>query len=91
MLNEIRAYLSERGQAPLADIAIHLDAPPEAVRGMLSHWERKGRVARLTAPCRGGCSAAGCGGCAETGASEIYAWLGPNRTKEAPPSETAPQ
>ncbi len=36
----------------------HLDADPEAVRGMLEHWMRKGRVRRHLA-------GAACGGCSQ--------------------------
>ena len=70
ILNDIRRYLEQRGQASLGDIARHLDADPEAVRGMLEHWMRKGRVRRHLA-------GTACGGCSQCeGATlEIYEWL----------------
>jgi predicted ArsR family transcriptional regulator len=74
MLSEIRAYLSERHRASLAEIALRLKVSPEAARGMLDHWMRKGRVCRLAAFCNGGCSR-GCGSCAESAANEIYEWV----------------
>ena len=74
MLSEIRAYLLQRGRAPLSDIALYLKVPPEAARGMLDHWIRKGRVCRLAAFCSGGCSRS-CGGCGESAASEFYEWV----------------
>ncbi|MEW8552066.1 MAG: FeoC-like transcriptional regulator, partial [Candidatus Thiodiazotropha endolucinida] len=40
MLSTIRDYLSRRGQATLAEVALHVDAEPEAVRGMLQQWIR---------------------------------------------------
>jgi len=73
MLSEIRAYLSQRGRASLADIALHLHVSPDAARGMLELWERKGRVCRMAAACGGTC-AKGCGHCPESTANEIYAW-----------------
>ena len=70
ILTDIRRYLEHRGQASLEDIARHLDSDPEAVRGMLEHWMRKGRVRRHRA-------GAACGGCSqcEGSALEVYEWL----------------
>ena len=70
ILTDIRRYLEHRGQASLEDIARHLDADPEAVRGMMEHWMRKGRVRRHLA-------GAACGGCSqcEGSALEVYEWL----------------
>ena len=70
ILTDIRRYLEQRGKASLGDIARHLDADPEAVRGMLEHWMRKGRVLRHLA-------GAACGGCSqcEGSALEVYEWL----------------
>jgi len=44
ILAEIKRYLRQHGQAPLQDIALHCDAEPDAVRGMLEQWIRKGKV-----------------------------------------------
>ena len=71
MLSEIRDYLSERGRAPLSDIALRLGVPPDAARGMIELLVRKGRVCRL-ASCPA-CSR-GCGSCTEAAANEIYEW-----------------
>ena len=72
ILSDIKAYLAARGQATLADIARHFDADPDAVRGMLDHWIRKGRITkqRIEDVC-----GLHCGGC-EAAAVEIYVWLG---------------
>lgn len=35
ILAKIKRYLQQRGQVSLADIALHFDTPPDAVRGML--------------------------------------------------------
>lgn len=75
MLSEIRRYLTERGRAPLSDIALRLGVPPDAARAMLEQWMRKGRVCRAdAAACGGGC-AKGCGHCPQSAASEIYQWV----------------
>jgi hypothetical protein len=70
ILTDLRSYLERRGQASLGDIARHLDADPEAVRGMLEQWIRKGRVRRHLA-------GAACGGCSQCEGSglEVYEWL----------------
>lgn len=70
--SEVKRYLTERKVAPLSDIAIHFDMEPDAVRGLLGHWIRKGRVRLLQDP---GCKGGGCGGCGEHVASEVYEWL----------------
>jgi predicted ArsR family transcriptional regulator len=72
MLSAIKEYLAQRGQATLADIALHVDAEPDAVRGMLQQWVRKGRVERrkVEAAC-----ATSCNRC-DPAAMELYVWLG---------------
>jgi len=72
ILSDIRGYLEERGQASLADISLLFDVEPDAVRGMLAVWERKGKVRRekLNASC-----GSSCGQC-DPVATEVYVWLG---------------
>lgn len=71
-LSEVRNYLKTRRMAPLQDIALHFDMAPDAARGLLEHWIRKGRVQRhqdsgcMTGSC--------CGGCGDD-LKEIYEWL----------------
>jgi len=68
----VKHYLSERKLAPLSDIALHFDLDPDAIRGLLSHWIRKGKV-RLHQD--EGCQIDGCcGGCGEH-PKEVYEWL----------------
>ncbi len=71
ILSEMRDYLRDRGQATLEDIALHFDSDPEAVRGMLELWVRKGKVERstLTPDCGGSCKQCGMAGMA------VYRWL----------------
>ena len=72
ILSDIRNYLQQRRQASLSDIAMHFDTPPEAVKGMLETWTRKGRVKRhlATPSCGSSCSQ-----CAPA-TTEIYEWVG---------------
>jgi predicted ArsR family transcriptional regulator len=72
ILSQIRDYLVERGQATLAEIALHVDAEPQAVRGMLDQWVNKGRVERRKVEPACGTS---CNRC-EPAAMELYVWRG---------------
>jgi len=40
ILSEVRNYLAGRGQATLADIALHFDTEPAAMRGMHARHAR---------------------------------------------------
>jgi hypothetical protein len=73
ILSEIKRYLQDRKQATLGDLAVHFDSDPEAIRGVLLHWIRKGRVSKLesTAGCSRGCGSK----CCNDAAVEIYEWL----------------
>ena len=70
ILSDIKGYLQAHRQASLRDIALHFDANPEAVRGMLEHWIRKGRVEkqRVNAACQSVCTQC------DPGEAEIYIW-----------------
>ncbi len=70
ILSDLRTYLRERGQSSLQDIALHFDTDPDALRGMLDHWIRKGKVSRMT---NASCASGGCTQC-DPAAVEIYAW-----------------
>jgi predicted ArsR family transcriptional regulator len=70
ILTEIKHYLMQRNIATLRDIALHVDANPDAVRGMLDHWVRKGQVSRQLATASCGSSCTKC----DTDATEIYRW-----------------
>lgn len=71
ILADIRQYMRERRQATLTDIALHFHSSPEAVRGMLDYWVRKGLLSRqrMTASCNVSCTR-----CAEAD-TEIYSWI----------------
>lgn len=70
MLADLKRYLRERPLASLADIAVHLDVPPEVARALLERWISKGAVQRIG-------SEGACGGCdlCQPGARELYRWV----------------
>jgi hypothetical protein len=72
ILSDIKRYLMQRGQASLTDIALHFDTPPEAIRGMLEQWMRKGKVRRTMATASCGSSCSKC----DLATTEIYEWIG---------------
>lgn len=69
MLTTLKAFLSARRAATLSEIARHVGADPDAVRGMLEHWIRKGRVKRIA-----GARCSGCDSCAPADL-EFYEWI----------------
>lgn len=75
--SEVKRYLRTRGMAPLSDLVNRFDCDPEAMRGVLEFWERKGRVKQLETQgsCAAGCS--GCSGeaCAEPALGAVYQWV----------------
>ncbi len=70
ILSDIKQYLQQRGQATLADIALHLNADPDAVRGMLDIWIRKHKVYKRMATASCGDSCCQC----DSATTEIYVW-----------------
>jgi putative ferrous iron transport protein C len=80
ILSDIRRYLQQRGQASLADLALHFDADPDAIRGMLQVWMRKGMVQRQVATASCGSSCSKC----DAATTELYTWHG---SSTAPASE----
>lgn len=70
ILSDVREYLQQRGQATLGEMALHFDIEPDALRGMLDLWVRKGRVHKRLATAACGSS---CGQCRPE-ATEIYTW-----------------
>jgi len=70
ILSDIRSYLTEKGQATLADVALHFDITPDAARGMLDVWVRKGKVSHrmINASCGSSCNQC------NPAATEVYVW-----------------
>jgi hypothetical protein len=54
--SQVRAYLRERGQASLVDLAAHFDTDPQHLEAVLALWEQKGKVRKTLAACGKGCS-----------------------------------
>lgn len=71
ILGQVNEYLRLRLRASLADMALGLEASPDALREMLAVLERKGRVRLLPR----GTSCSGCCKC-DPNASELYEWAG---------------
>jgi putative ferrous iron transport protein C len=71
ILSDLRDYLIVRRRAPLSDMATRFDVDADALRAMLDHWVRKGRV-RLLAGGEGKCG--GCCGCGDA-VPEVYEWV----------------
>ncbi|MCW8890726.1 MAG: FeoC-like transcriptional regulator [Sedimenticola sp.] len=67
----MRRYLQQHQQVCLSDIALHFDSSPDATRGMLETWIRKGKVRRLPTMACG----SSCGKCAPEQV-ELYEWVG---------------
>jgi len=71
ILSELRSYLAEHKRAALSDMARHFATDANALRGMLTTLERKGRVRKLPA---GTDCGAGCCGC-DQARPELYELL----------------
>ena len=70
ILSDIKRYLSQRQQATLADIALHFGVEPDAMRGMLEIWVRKGKAdkQRVSNSCGSSCNRC------DPASVEIYRW-----------------
>ncbi|MHA6268256.1 FeoC-like transcriptional regulator [Aliiroseovarius sp. CAU 1755] len=76
VLLDIRNYVKTHGHASLLDLSHRFHLQPEAIRGMLDHWQRKGVIRRVeVADNCGGCAIkVGCGSCSSNAAFETYEW-----------------
>lgn len=68
MLSNVKRFMEQRGTASLADIAHHVDADPDAVRGMVEYWVAKRRICEVPVAC-GGCTQC------DPATIETYRWL----------------
>lgn len=71
ILTDLQRHVRTHGRASLAQLALHFDIEPDALRSMLDRLVAKGRIRRLPPPPRCG----GCKLCPET-AQELYEWAG---------------
>lgn len=77
MLIAVKNYMTRQGVTSLQQLALHFQVEPDAMRGMLEHWIRKGRVRRQAA-----CHRSACSGC-DPAVTECYWWVEP----ETPPPD----
>ncbi|ODS22662.1 hypothetical protein AB835_12915 [Candidatus Endobugula sertula] len=56
MLIDIRDFLRSRRVSTLHELSTHFKTSPDAMRGMLLHWQRKGKVYQENSGCNKGCS-----------------------------------
>ena len=73
ILSQVSDYLKSHRRVALRDLAIGLNASPDALREMLAVLERKGRVTKLAA---GSACGGGCNKCSPASV-EIYEWNAP--------------
>ncbi len=71
ILTQLRDYLKNHGQAPLQDMALTFQIDQEALKPMLEHWIKKGKVEKLPE----GTACQGCSKCTPQSV-EIYRWIG---------------
>ena len=72
ILSNIKEYFSEHPAAALSDLSIRFNVEPDAMRGMLEHWIRKGKLRKLD-------HSSSCSNCCSNCKSdhlEIYEWTG---------------
>ena len=71
ILTELKSYLIEHRRVPLMDLAYHFQTTPEAIKDMLTHFLRKGKVRHLAGNrCEKNC-------CCQSDPTnlEIYEWV----------------
>ncbi|WP_330925672.1 FeoC-like transcriptional regulator [Candidatus Sororendozoicomonas aggregata] len=73
MLIAVQEYLSCQGVCSLTEISQHFNTSPDAMRGMLAHWIRKGKLMKEVSGCQKGCLS-----CSPEHL-EIYRWQGSGR------------
>ncbi len=70
ILTELKTYLILNKRMPLIDIANHFDVTADAIKGMLEHWIRKGKVRCIEgSTCSKGCCKA------DPANLTIYEWI----------------
>lgn len=70
ILIDVRDYLQQRQQTSLSDLCNHFHMAPEAMRGLLDQWIRRGKIKQ--------CQPTACGQCSLSCASapgDSYEWV----------------
>ncbi|WP_407275771.1 FeoC-like transcriptional regulator [Halothiobacillus sp. DCM-1] len=78
--SQLKAYLKDRGSAPLRDVLLHFDAAPSAVRQLIEFWRARGHIRQthLNAPtCESGCGGCSTGdnACAVDDQFDLIEWI----------------
>ena len=70
ILRELKEFVQARKQVSLTEISVHFDCEPEAVKGMLDFWIRKGKIKHYSSDnvCGGSCS------CSHKSNNDLYEW-----------------
>jgi hypothetical protein len=71
ILLDIKKYFSQQRAASLNDLSLHFSVEPDAMRGLLEQWIRKGKLRKLP---QGDSCPSCCEGC-NSDKLEIYEWL----------------
>jgi len=71
ILSEIKRYFLRQHVVSLSDLSVHFRVEPEAMRGILEHWIRKGKLRKLpqNTPCPN------CSEACKSEKLELYKWL----------------
>lgn len=81
--SQLKAYLKERGTAPLRDVLLHFDAAPSAVLPLLEFWRERGNLRQIAVEppsCDSGCGGCGSGDACATPTPEhdLIEWIEPS-------------
>ena len=71
ILSDIRKYFAGQPTASLAGLSLHFGVEPDAMRGMLEQWMRKGKLRKLPE----GASCSSCCAACNLDHLEIYEWI----------------
>ena len=71
ILTEIKNFFSRQRMVSLSDLSIHFGVEPDALRGILDQWIRKGKLRKLPQ----GKSCKGCCEACNSDNTEIYEWI----------------
>lgn len=70
-LRDLKMYLSTRGRASVAEMAVHFGSSADVVRALVDRWRSRDciRLVRHCGLCSGG------GDCDSRAATEVYEWV----------------
>ena len=70
ILGDLKNLVKSRREISLVEAALHFDMDPDAMRGLLEFWVRKGRISRRSqkSDCAAGCA------CIYRPEQETYVW-----------------